>query len=126
MIFAQSITQPEGERVIVTDHTSFAYFVRQYNFEQAGTLISGFSTMAEPTAQELAGLEDAIHSFEVRAVFVGNTVNPGLAQRVAEDTGTQLVSIYTGSLSEPGGEADSYLDYIRYNVRAIVDALAAN
>jgi ABC-type Zn uptake system ZnuABC Zn-binding protein ZnuA len=60
---------------------------------------------------------------EVKAVLVGNTVNPALSKRVAEDTGTQLVFIYTGSLSPPGGEADSYLDYVRYNVNAIVQAL---
>jgi ABC-type Zn uptake system ZnuABC Zn-binding protein ZnuA len=123
---------PESQRMIVTDHTTFAYFARQYGFKQAGTIIPGYSTLSEPTAQELATLEDAIDSLDVPAVFVGNTVNPSLAQRVADDTGTQLVYIYTGSLSEPGGESDdptageagSYLDYIRYNVSAIVNALA--
>jgi hypothetical protein len=34
-----------------------------------------------------------------------------------------LVFLYTGSLTEQGGESDSYLDYIRYNVNAIVGAL---
>jgi len=35
----------------------------------------------------------------------------------------RLVFIYTGSLSQPGGEAATYLDFMRYNVRAIVEAL---
>jgi ABC-type Zn uptake system ZnuABC Zn-binding protein ZnuA len=68
-------------------------------------------------------LEDSIRELDVKAVFVGNTVNPVLAERLAADTGTQLVFVYTGSLTEQGAEADSYLDYIRYNVSAIVDAL---
>jgi ABC-type Zn uptake system ZnuABC Zn-binding protein ZnuA len=117
---------PEEKRIIVSDHASFAYFARRYNFQQAGTLIPGFSTLAKPTAQELAALEDTITQLGIKAVFVGNTVNPSLAQRVVEDTNIQLVSLYTGSLSEPGGEADSYLSYIRYNVNAIVNALAPN
>jgi len=50
-------------------------------------------------------------------------VNPNLGQRVAEDTGTQLVFLYTGSLTEPGGDAGTYLEYIRYNVNTIVNAL---
>jgi CheY-like chemotaxis protein len=68
-------------------------------------------------------LEDAIQALDVRAVFVGNTVNPNLAERVAEDTGTRLVFLYPGSLSEPDGEAPTYPDYIRYNVNAFVQAL---
>lgn len=114
---------PEDQRVIVTDHMLFAYFAERYGFHQAGAIIPGYSTAAEPSAQELAALEDAIRQLGVKAVFVGNTVNPSLAQRVTEDTGTRLVFIYTGSLSAPGGEADSYLQYIRYNVSAIVEAL---
>lgn len=114
---------PEDQRIIITDHTSFAYFARQYGFQQAGTLIPGYSTLAEPSAGDLAALEDKIHGLDVRAVFVGNTVNPALGERVAEDTGIQLVFIYTGSLSQPGGEADSYIKYVQYNVSAIVNAL---
>jgi len=114
---------PEDQRVIVTDHLLFAYFAERYGFHQAGAIIPGYSTAAEPSAQELAALEDAIRQLGVKAILVGNTVNPSLAQRVAEDTGTRLVFIYTGSLSAPGGEADSYIQYIRYNVSAIVEAL---
>lgn len=120
----EQVTQiPEDQRIIVTDHTSFAYFARRYGFQQAGTLIPGYSTLAEPSAGDLASLEDKIQSLDVRAVFVGNTVNPALGERVAEDTGVQLVFIYTGSLSQPGGEADSYIKYVKYNVSAIVQAL---
>ena len=101
----------------------FGYFASAYGFEQVGTLIPGYSTLAEPTAQELAQIEDAIHDLKVKAIFVGNTINPTLAERVTEDTGTQLVLIYTGSLSASDGEAGTYLDYMRYNTSAFVDAL---
>lgn len=113
----------QSNRQLVTDHQVFAYFAEEYGFTQVGTLIPGYSTMAEPSAKKLAEIEDAIKALGVKAVFVGHSVNPDLAQRVAEDTGTQLVFVYTGSLSEEGGEAASYLDYIRYNVRTIVAAL---
>ncbi|MBC8508934.1 MAG: zinc ABC transporter substrate-binding protein [Chloroflexi bacterium] len=111
------------KRKFVTDHTLFSYFAEEYGFEQVGTLIPGYSTLAEPTAQELAKIEDAIYDLDVQAVFVGNTVNPSLAERVAEDTGVQLIYVFTGSLSEAGGQADSYLDYMRYNTNAFVNAL---
>lgn len=114
---------PPENRKLVTDHTLFGYFAEEYGFEQVGALIPGYSTLAEPSAQELAAMEEAIATLDVRAIFVGNTVNPALAERAAADTGTQLIYVYTGSLSEPGGEADSYLAYMRYNTTAFVEAL---
>ncbi|MFQ6102551.1 MAG: metal ABC transporter solute-binding protein, Zn/Mn family [Anaerolineae bacterium] len=114
---------PEANRKLVTDHAAFGYFADRYGFEQVGAVFPGFSTLAEPSAQERAELEEAIRAFDVQAIFVGTTVNPGLAQQVAEDTGARVVFLYTGSLSEPGGPADSYLALMRYDVSAIVDAL---
>lgn len=114
---------PPAERLIVTDHFLFAYFAERYGFDQVGAIIPGYSTAAEPSVSELAHLEDAIRDLGVKTVFVGKTVNPALAERVAQDTGTRVILLYTGSLTEPGGDADNYLDYVRYNVSAIINAL---
>ena len=114
---------PPQNRKIVADHVEFTYFADEYGFTQVGAIIPGYSTVTEPTAQDIARLEDAIRGMGVKAIFVGNTFNPSLANRVAEDTGIKLVFIYHASLSEPNGPAASYLDYIRYNVTAIVSAL---
>ena len=111
------------QRKLVTDHASLAYFARRYDFEIVGAIVPGYSSVAEPSAQDLAELQDAILGLNARAVFVGSTVNQTLAARLAEDTGTQLVSLYTGSLSEPDGPAGTYLDYMHYNVNAIKAAL---
>jgi ABC-type Zn uptake system ZnuABC Zn-binding protein ZnuA len=114
---------PEPDRKLVTDHLVFDYFAERYGFEQVGAVVPGYSTLAEPSAQELATLEDTIRQSGVGAILVGDTVNPSLADRVARDTGIRLVVFYTGSLTAPGGAADNYLDYIRYNVGAILEAL---
>ncbi|MBC8333612.1 MAG: zinc ABC transporter substrate-binding protein [Anaerolineae bacterium] len=114
---------PAENREIITDHTLLGYFVDEYGFNQVGAIVPGYSSMAEPSAQELAQIEDAIVALGVPAIFVGNSVNPTLAERVAADTGVQLVFFYTGSLSEAGGEAPTYIEYMRYNTNAIVEAL---
>jgi ABC-type Zn uptake system ZnuABC Zn-binding protein ZnuA len=114
---------PAERRKLVTDHLAFGNFVDEYGLEQVGALVGSFSTDAAPSAQELAELEDKIKAQGAPAVFVGRTVNPELAEQVAQDTGTKLVFVYTGSLSEPGGEANTYLKFMRYNVTAIVEAL---
>jgi ABC-type Zn uptake system ZnuABC Zn-binding protein ZnuA len=114
---------PKSERKFLADHGLFEYYAVAYGFEQVGTLIPGYTTLAEPSAQELAGLEDAIKAHGVKVILVGNTANPSLAERVSGDTGTRLVYVYTGSLSEPDGGASTYLSYMRYNTNAIVSAL---
>ena len=115
---------PPARRLLVTDHASFGYFADRYGFRQAGVVLPGFSTLAEPSARDLARLEDVIRRDGVRALFVGTTANPALAQRVAQDTGLRVVTLYTGSLGPAGGPAATYLAFMRYNVGVIVGALA--
>ncbi len=114
---------PEVNRKLVADHALLTYFAAQYGFEQVGAVIPATTTLAEPSAQQLAELQEVIGEFDVSAIFVGQAVNPRLAEQVAADTGTELVSIYTESLSEAGGPAGTYLAFMRYNVAAIVEAL---
>ena len=114
---------PPENRRIVTDHMLFGYFAEKYGFTVVGAIIPSYSSGAQPSARELADLEQSIRQFDVKVILVGNTVNPSLASQIADDTGIRLVQFYTGSLSEPDGPAATYLDYMRYNVSTIVDAL---
>lgn len=114
---------PPARRQLVTDHDSLAYFAARYGFTVVGAVMPGYSTLAEPSAQDLAALEDAIRALDVSTVFVGSSINPGLAGRVAEDTGTQLFPLYTGSLSGPDGPAPTYIAMMRHDVNVIVAGL---
>jgi len=114
---------PEANRRLVTEHATFGYFAARYGFEQVGAILPSLSTGSSPSAQELAKLEDTIRASGVKAIFVGSTVSPDLSRRVADDTGVQLVTLFTDSLSAAGGQADSYLAFMHYNVTAIVEAL---
>lgn len=120
---AQVEQLPGDHRRLVTDHLVFGYFTDRYGFEQIGAVISGFSTLSEPSAQEVAQLEDDIKKLGVPALFVGWTANQNLARRIADDTGIQIIPLFTHSLSEEGGDAEHYQDFIRYNVNAMVSGL---
>ena len=114
---------PEDRRVLVTSHDSFQYFAVRYGFKLAGAIFP-VSTEAEPTAQDLAELIEVIEHEGVPAVFTENSHSQRLAERVAEETGAELIGgLYTGSLGEPGGEAAAYLDLMRHNTKIIVEAL---
>jgi ABC-type Zn uptake system ZnuABC Zn-binding protein ZnuA len=120
---AQIDTIAPENRQLVTDHDTFGYYANRYGLDMIGAILPSYSTISEPSAQELAALEDEIKQYGIKAVFVGTTVNPVLAERVAEDTGIQLVPLYTGSLGDAGSGAETYIDYMRYNTKAIVEAL---
>jgi ABC-type Zn uptake system ZnuABC Zn-binding protein ZnuA len=122
-IRTQTAQIPAANRKLVTDHTVFTYFAARYGFEQVGAVFPGYSTLASPSAKELASLEDAVHAQGVKAVFVGRTANATLAERLAQDTGIRLVFVYTGSLGEAGSPGNTYLAMMRANVAAIVGAL---
>lgn len=113
---------PPQNRKLVTNHPAFGYFADRYGFEQVAAVYP-VSPGAEPSAQEIAQLEETIRQFGVPAVFAETTVNPKLAEQVARDTGVRLVTLYTGSLGAPGSGAETYIGMMRANVQAIVDAL---
>ena len=78
--------------------------------------------MAAPSAQEMAALQDQIKAEGASVILVGNTVNASTAQQLAQDTGAQVVAIYTDSLSDAAGPAPTYIAMLRYNAAAILAA----
>lgn len=119
----QISTIPEAHRKLVPNHPAFGYFADRYGLEQVGAIYP-INPSSEPSARDLAALEDMIHEFDVPAVFTESTVNPKLAGQVTGDTGVELVPLYTGSLGGLGSNAESYVELMRYNVNAIVRALS--
>lgn len=114
---------PTASRNLVTDHSVFAYFAARYGFTQAGAILPGGTTASEPSAKDLAEVIDTIRALDVSVIFVGEVISSALVAQVAQDTGTDLVFVYTGSLSDRNGPAANYIDLMKYNVQAIVDAL---
>lgn len=124
-IWAETSRISPTARRLVTDHVAFGYFAARYGFEQVGSVFPGFTTLAEPSARELAQLVDAVRALGVPAIFVGASVSPTLAEAVAADANAAVVFLYTGSLTGPTGPAGSYLDLMRHDVSVIVGALTA-
>ena len=119
----QVATLPAERRLLVTSHDSFQYFANRYGFKVVGAIFP-VTTGREPTAQELAELVETIQHEGAPAVFSEKSHSAQLAKRIAEETGATLVAgVYTGSLGPPGSEAGTYMDFMRYNVNVIVEAL---
>jgi len=117
-------TVPEDNRIIITSHDSLGYFAARFDFEIATTVIPGGNTMVEPSTADIAEIIDLINEEGVMAIFGETTVNDAVVQTIADETGAELFVLYSGSLSESDGPASTYLDYMRYNVTTIAEALS--
>ena len=114
---------PPKRRVLVTNHDSLEYFAERYGFKIVGSVISGFSSDASPSAEQMAELIDRIKLFEAPAIFLDATDNPSLAQQIASETGVKVVAdLHLESLTE-GAPANTYIDMMKDNVTKIVEAL---
>ncbi len=116
-------TIPPERRAIVTNHVTLTYFAERYGLTLAGVVIPGGSTTSEPSVRDVLRLIDTIQTAHIPAIFTDTTASSATAEQIASEAGVYIVPLYTGSLSQPGEGADTYLDYMRYNAAAIADAL---
>jgi ABC-type Zn uptake system ZnuABC Zn-binding protein ZnuA len=115
---------PEQQRLLVMNHVSHGYFADRYGFHIVGAVIPSVATGESPTARQLADLTETIRSAGVRAVFVEMDEDPRLAEQIAAETGVVVVDdLRDHSLSDPGGDAPTYIDMMKYDTRLIVEAL---
>jgi zinc/manganese transport system substrate-binding protein len=117
---------PSAQRKLITNHHVFAYLAEKYGFTVVGTVIPSGTTLASPSASDLASLVGAVKSNGIHTIFADSSQPERLAQVVADTTGTEvdIRSLYTESLAEPGSEADTYLNMMRSNATQISEGLA--
>ena len=77
---------PEENRFLVTNHDSFGYFAEAYAFAVLGTVIPGASTVAEPSASDLADLITEMEERNVCTIFTETTVNDALVAEIPGHT----------------------------------------
>jgi len=116
---------PDARRSIVTNHDSLGYFADRYGFEVVGVIIPGGTTLAEPSARELADLADLVTERDLPAIFAETTSGSNLAEALAAEVGRQVavVSLFTDSLGPDGSGAETYAEMMRTNAQLIADAL---
>lgn len=115
---------PPANRKIVTNHDALGYFIDRYGLTYVGAVIPSLSTEGEPSAQDVADLEDLIRKEGVKAIFAESSVEPKIAREIAKDTNVKIVDdLYGDSLGKPGSEADSVDKMLVVNARKIAGAL---
>lgn len=113
---------PADSRLIVTDHRAFGYFEREYGIRFASP--QGLSTEAEPSAKGMASIITAIRQSKAPAVFLENVTDPRLMQQIATESGARIGgTLYSDALTNQNGDASTYIDLVRHNVKQLSSAL---
>jgi ABC-type Zn uptake system ZnuABC Zn-binding protein ZnuA/ABC-type Mn2+/Zn2+ transport system permease subunit len=117
-------TIPPARRKLVTDHDAFGYLARRYGLEIVGTVIPARTTLAQPSAGELARLADDIERERVPAVFPERSVSPDTARAIARQTGAEVgEQLYGDALGPAGSRGAHYIGMVLSNANSIVRGL---
>ena len=114
---------PQGRRKVISTHNAFGYFADAYGVEFIAPL--GVSTESEASARDIAGIITQVRSGKIPAVFLENISDPRLIRRISAETGARIGgTLYSDSLTGEKGDAPTYIDMVRHNIKALTSALA--
>jgi ABC-type Zn uptake system ZnuABC Zn-binding protein ZnuA len=126
-IAAKIATIPVADRLLVTNHDAFGYYVARYGLRFVGSVIPSFDTAADLSGTRLSALVAAIRRTGVRAVFSETSLPPGTAETVASEAGVKVVAgadaLYGDTLGPAGSAGATYLQMEEHNTDVIVAAL---
>jgi zinc/manganese transport system substrate-binding protein len=114
---------PSDRRRIITTHDAFGYFAAAYGI----TFIApqGVSTEAEVSAKDVARIITQIRKQKIPAVFLENVTDERLLKRIGAESGARIGgTLYSDALTDANGQAATYLDMMRHNVKQLAAALA--
>lgn len=113
---------PAARRKVITTHDAFGYFQEAYGIEFITP--QGVSTEAEASARDVARIIAQIKRQRIPAVFLENVTDPRLVKRIADETGAKIGgTLYSDALTDEKGEAPTYIDLMRHNLRTLSAAL---
>lgn len=116
---------PDDRRALVTNHHVFGYLAQRFDFDIVGAVIPGGTTLAAPSASDLADLVDAIEETGVPAIFAESSSPDRLVQALASEADVQVevIELFTESLTGADEGAPDYLTMMRVNTERITTGL---
>jgi zinc/manganese transport system substrate-binding protein len=117
---------PVERRALVTNHHVFGYLADRFDIALIGAAIPGGTTLAAPSASDLADLVDAIERAGVRTIFAESSSPDRLVRALAReaDVDVEVVTLFAESLTAADGGAPDYLTMMRVNTERITTGLA--
>jgi zinc/manganese transport system substrate-binding protein len=113
---------PEARRKVISTHDAFGYFAAAYGIEFIAP--QGVSTESEVSARDIARIITEVRAAKIPAVFLENISDDRLMRRISTETGARVGgTLFSDSLTREKGDAPTYIDMVRHNIKALTSAL---
>jgi zinc/manganese transport system substrate-binding protein len=113
---------PPDRRRIISTHDAFGYFEAAYGIDFIAP--QGVSTESEASARDIARIITQIKTQKIGAVFLENVSDSRLIKRIAAETGARIGgTLYSDALTGEKGDAPTYIDMMRHNIKTLSAAL---
>ena len=114
---------PEDRRILVTSEHAFQYMTKEYGLNEA--YIWSIDTEETGSPEQIKALISFIKKHNVPILFIESNVDKRPMQMVSLETNVPISTkpIYSDEIDKTGGEVDSYLKFLQYNINLIYDAL---
>ncbi len=117
---------PASERLVVSNHDAFHYYLQRYGITFVGSIMPSFEDNAEPSAAELQALVTKIKELKVAAIFSETSISDKTAQQIGQSAGVKVYSgddaLFGDSLGVAGSDGDTYLKATIHNTKAFVES----
>jgi zinc/manganese transport system substrate-binding protein len=113
---------PQARRKVISTHDAFGYFASAYGIEFIAP--QGVSTESEVSARDIARIITQVRAAKIPAVFLENISDDRLMRRISTETGARIGgTLFSDSLTGEKGDAPTYIDMVRHNIKALTSAL---
>jgi zinc/manganese transport system substrate-binding protein len=113
----EKMTAPLKGVKFVEYHQEWVYFANRYGLKRIGAV--EIKPGIEPTPNHIVNLVQQIKQEKAQVLLYG-AQNPRVPQQLSTETGIKVLHLYSSSGGRP--ETDSYIKWIDYTVRTLVQA----
>ncbi|MCH7713802.1 MAG: zinc ABC transporter substrate-binding protein [Chloroflexi bacterium] len=107
---------PPGRRILITHHQAFSHLAQRYGWQ---TMALAPGDAGSVTPQAIIQASQIVKDAGLPSVFVEARFRSTALEQVARDAGIMVSPIYAGL----GGEANTYVEMMRFNARSLADNL---
>ena len=108
------------DRVIMTSHEALGYLEARYGVEVLAAVLPGLDGDISATPKDLVHAIEEIEEHNVKVIFVDETRSAKAAERVADETGVEVVS---GLKVESLESGQTYIEFMEKNMNIILSHL---
>jgi len=113
----EKMTAPLRGVKFVEYHQEWVYFANRYGLKRIGAV--ELKPGIEPTPNHIVNLVQTIKQEKAQVLLYG-AQNPRVPQQISNETGIKVLRLYSSSGGRP--ETDSYIKWIDYTVRTLIQA----